>query len=98
MKKIMINEFGDESKMILNEVDTPSPKDNEVLVQHKAIGINFIDIYQRTGLYPLNLPSSLGLEASGVVEAIGADVKNFKVGDRATIVYGYQVRLLPTAN
>ena len=67
MKKIMINEFGDESKMILNEVDTPSPKDNEVLVQHKAIGINFIDIYQRTGLYPLNLPSSLGLEASGVV-------------------------------
>jgi len=88
MKKIIINEFGDESKMILNEVDTPSPKDNEVLVQHKAIGINFIDIYQRTGLYPMNLPSSLGLEASGVVEAIGADVKNFKVGDRVCYCNG----------
>ena len=88
MKKIMINAFGDESKMILNEVDTPSPKDNEVLVQHKAIGINFIDIYQRTGLYPLSLPSSLGLEASGVVEAIGGNVKNFNVGDRVCYCNG----------
>ena len=51
-------------------------------VKHTAIGVNFIDTYHRTGLYPLPLPSGLGSEAAGVVEALGAGVTGFKVGER----------------
>jgi NADPH2:quinone reductase len=88
MKKIILNKCGDAEQMELAEVEIPSPSADQVLVKHKAIGINFIDIYQRNGLYPLNLPSGLGLEASGVVEAIGELVKNFKVGDRVCYCNG----------
>ena len=59
------------------------PAEGEVLVRHKAVGLNFIDVYHRTGLYPLPaLPAVPGLEASGIVEQVGADVKEFKPGDR----------------
>ena len=51
-------------------------------VRHTAIGVNFIDIYHRSGLYPLPMPSGLGSEAAGVVEALGAGVTGFKVGER----------------
>lgn len=88
MKKIILNKCGDAEQMELAEVEIPSPSADQVLVKHKAIGINFIDIYQRNGLYPLNLPSGLGLEASGVVEAVGELVKNFKVGDRVCYCNG----------
>lgn len=88
MKKIILNKCGDAEQMELAEVEVPSPSADQVLVKHKAIGINFIDIYQRNGLYPLNLPSGLGLEASGVVEAVGDLVKNFKVGDRVCYCNG----------
>ena len=88
MKKIILNKCGNAEQMELAEVEIPSPSADQVLVKHKAIGINFIDIYQRNGLYPLNLPSGLGLEASGVVEAIGELVKNFKVGDRVCYCNG----------
>lgn len=88
MKKIILNKCGDAEQMELAEVEIPSPSADQVLVKHKAIGINFIDIYQRNGLYPLNLPSGLGLEASGVVEAVGDLVKNFKVGDRVCYCNG----------
>ena len=88
MRKIILNETGDAEQMELTEVEIPSASTDQVLVKHAAIGINFIDIYQRSGLYPLNLPSGLGLEASGVVESVGELVKNFKVGDRVCYCNG----------
>lgn len=66
----------------LVEVPVPSPGPGEVLMRHVAVGLNFIDIYQRTGLYPMPLPSGLGREAAGVVEAVGDGVTRFRVGDR----------------
>ena len=54
----------------------------EVLIEHKAIGLNYIDTYHRSGLYPLQLPSGIGAEASGIVKAIGSKVKDFSIGDK----------------
>ena len=69
-------------------IELAKPKKGEVLIRHTAIGVNFIDIYQRTGLYPLSFPAILGGEAAGVVEAVGAGVKGLKVGDRVAYVVG----------
>ena len=88
MKKIILNNFGDEQEMKLIDEEQQKPIDNQVLIKHMAIGVNFIDIYQRTGLYPLNLPSRLGLEASGVVEEVGDKVEEFKKGDRVCYCNG----------
>lgn len=82
------------------EVVLPAPKAGEILVRQTAIGVNFIDIYLRTGLYPLSsLPAVLGVEAAGIVTAVGADVAGLKVGDRvayAGTVGAYATeRLLP---
>jgi NADPH2:quinone reductase len=63
-------------------MDVPRPDDGEVLIRHEAVGLNFIDTYHRSGLYPLPLPSGLGVEAAGVVEAIGAGGTEFAVGNR----------------
>ena len=62
------------------KLDKPGPE--EVLIEHKAIGLNFIDIYHRSGLYPLELHSEIGGEGSGVIKAIGSQVKDFTVGDK----------------
>jgi len=64
------------------EVETPTPGPGQVLVRHEAIGLNFIDAYQRSGLYPMKFPVVLGQEAAGVVEAVGAGVTRLKPGDR----------------
>ena len=88
MKKIILNNFGSEEEMKIVEEEQQKPIDNQVLIKHMAIGVNFIDIYQRTGLYPLNLPSRLGLEASGVVEEVGDKVEEFKKGDRVCYCNG----------
>ncbi len=88
MKKIILNNFGDEQEMKFIDGEEQKPIDNQVLIKHMAIGVNFIDIYQRTGLYPLNLPSRLGLEASGVVEDVGDKVEEFKKGDRVCYCNG----------
>jgi NADPH2:quinone reductase len=69
-------------------VDVPAPASGEATVRHHAIGLNFIDTYHRTGLYPLPLPSGLGLEGAGIVEAIGAGVTEVKVGDRVAYAGG----------
>ena len=61
------------------ELGKPSPE--EVLIEHKAIGLNFIDTYHRSGLYPLELPSGIGGEGSGIIKEIGSKVKDFSVGD-----------------
>ena len=88
MKKVILNNFGDEKEMKFIDGEQQKPTDNQVLVKHMAIGVNFIDIYQRTGLYPLNLPSRLGLEASGIVEEVGEKVGKFKKGDRVCYCNG----------
>lgn len=64
------------------EVETPAPGEGQVLVRHQAIGLNFIDTYFRSGLYPVNFPQVLGQEAAGIVEAVGEGVTRFKPGDR----------------
>ncbi len=69
-----------------SQKDLPAPGPHEVRVRHTAVGVNYIDTYHRSGLYPVPLPSGLGLEAAGVVEATGAEVTTLKPGDR--IAYG----------
>lgn len=64
------------------EADVPSPAPGQILVRHQAVGLNYIDTYHRSGLYPLKLPSGIGLEAAGFVEAVGDGVTRFAVGDR----------------
>lgn len=63
-------------------IDVPAPGEGEIVVRHEAVGLNFIDTYHRSGLYPLPLPSGLGNEAAGVVEAVGPGVDGFREGDR----------------
>ena len=79
---IRIYEFGGTNKMKWEEVTVGDPGPGEVRVKSTAIGLNFIDTYHRTGLYPNQLPLTLGMEGAGVVEKIGPRVKDFKVGDR----------------
>jgi NADPH2:quinone reductase len=64
------------------ELDVPSPGPGQILVRHQAVGLNYIDTYHRSGLYPLKLPTVIGLEAAGLVEAVGEGVTRFQVGDR----------------
>lgn len=86
VKAIRIQENGGPEVLKLVSVTVPAPADDEVTIRQKAIGLNFIDIYFRTGLYPSPLPHGLGFEASGIVEAVGAGVTHLKAGDR--VAYG----------
>ena len=70
------------------EVDVPAPAEGEVRIRHQAVGLNFIDTYHRSGLYPVPLPSGIGQEAAGVIEALGNGVAGFVVGDRVAYVGG----------
>jgi len=81
MKAIRIHEFGGPEVMQYEEVPTPTPGAGQVLVKLAASGLNFIDVYQRTGLYPNDLPYGLGLEGSGTVAAVGAEVSGLREGD-----------------
>ncbi len=81
-KAVQIAAFGGPEQMKLVEVEVGAPGAGEVRVRHMACGLNYIDVYQRTGLYASPLPLNLGMEASGVVEAVGEDVMHLKVGDR----------------
>lgn len=85
MKAIRLEQNGGAEVLALADLPTPEPGAGEVRVRHHAIGVNFIDTYQRSGLYKIGLPSGLGLEAAGVVEDVGVNVTRFKQGDR--IVY-----------
>jgi len=82
MRAIHFEQTGGPEVLQLVEIDAPQPKPGQVLIRHEAIGINFIETYLRSGLYPMKLPSGLGGEAAGVVEAVGDGVTRFKVGDR----------------
>jgi NADPH2:quinone reductase len=100
MKAIRITETGGPEVMKLVDVDVGNPGPGQVRVRQTAIGLNFIDTYHRSGLYPVPLPSGIGLEAAGVVEEVGEGVGHLKIGDR--IAYGVgalgayaEMRLLP---
>ena len=85
MRKIIeISEFGGPSVLKIINKNLDKLKPNEVLVQNKSIGLNFIDTYHRSGLYPLPLPSGIGLEAAGEIIEVGSNVKLFKIGDRVS--------------
>ncbi|MBI1260246.1 MAG: NADPH:quinone reductase [Rhizobiales bacterium] len=86
MKAIRIHKTGGPEVMTLEEVALPAPAKGQVTIRHTAIGVNFIDTYHRSGLYPLPLPAGIGLEAAGVIEALGEGVTDFKIGDR--VAYG----------
>ncbi len=81
MRAIRFSETGGPDVLEVVEVETPQPRAGQILIRHEAVGINFIDTYQRSGLYPMNLPAGLGSEAAGTVEAVGEGVTRFKVGD-----------------
>jgi NADPH2:quinone reductase len=81
MLAIRIHETGGAEKMVADDVALPNPGTGEVRFRVEAAGVNFIDIYQRSGLYPVKLPHTLGMEAAGTVTAVGPDVTEFKVGD-----------------
>jgi NADPH2:quinone reductase len=79
---IRVHEVGGPEQMIWEEVPLPDPKPGEVLIRQKAVGLNYIDVYFRTGLYKAPLPTGIGMEGAGVVEAVGDGVKDLAVGDR----------------
>ena len=82
MQAIEIKKTGGPEVLELKDIKLEDPKDGEVLIKHTAIGLNYIDTYHRSGLYPLPLPSGIGLEAAGIIEKIGKNVGDFKEGDK----------------
>jgi NADPH2:quinone reductase len=88
MRAIRLDQTGGPEVLRLEDVPTPQPGAGEILIRHEAIGVNFIDTYMRSGLYPLALPSGLGQEGAGVVTAVGEGVTRFKAGDRAAYAMG----------
>lgn len=83
---IQFHKPGKPSVLKWEEVKLGKPRKGQAQVRHTAIGLNYIDTYQRSGLYPLPLPSGLGMEAAGIIEAVGSGVSHVKVGDR--VAYG----------
>jgi NADPH2:quinone reductase len=103
VKAIQLEAHGGPEVLKLVDVEVPPPGPNEVTVRQHAAGLNFIDIYYRTGLYPHPLPHGLGFEGAGVVEAVGSEVAHIKKGDR--VAYGQsplgayaEMRNVPAAN
>jgi NADPH2:quinone reductase len=82
MKAVKIKKNGGPEVLDIEEITLRKPVKDEVLIEHAAIGLNYIDTYHRSGLYPLMMPSGLGMEASGIIKEVGPDVSNFSVEDR----------------
>ncbi len=89
MRVIEIAEVGGPEVLSLVERPKPTPGPGEILIRQTAIGLNFIDTYYRSGLYPMPLPGVLGSEGAGVIEAVGEGVTRFKIGDRAAYAGGF---------
>ena len=103
MYYINFSKTGGPEVLNYEKLSISEPKENEVLIKHSAIGLNFIDTYHRSGLYPVPLPSSIGLEGAGIIEKVGPSVKNFKEGDKvayaAAPLGSYSThRIYPTKN
>jgi NADPH2:quinone reductase len=82
MKAVRVHKYGGPEVLTIDEVPVPEPKAGETRVKIEAIGVNYIDIYQRTGLYPLQTPFTLGKEGAGIVDAVGPNVTEVKKGER----------------
>ena len=82
-RAICIDQHGGPEQLKLVQVTVGEPGPGEIRIRHHAVGLNFIDVYQRSGLYPMPMPLQLGMEAAGVVEAVGEGVTHLQVGDRA---------------
>jgi len=103
MYSINFSKTGGPEVLKYEKLSISEPKENEVLIKHSAIGLNFIDTYHRSGLYPVPLPSGIGLEGAGIIEKVGPGVKNFKEGDKvayaAAPLGSYSThRIYPTKN
>jgi NADPH2:quinone reductase len=100
---VQIAQHGGPEEMKLVDLPVGQPGPGEIRIRHKGIGLNYIDVYQRTGLYPFPMPLSLGMEASGVVEAVGEGVMHLKAGDRAAYASNppgsyCEARVMPAKN
>ena len=84
MKVATISKIGGPEVIELKEITLEKPDADEVTIEHKAIGLNYIDTYHRSGLYPLKLPSRIGAEGAGVITHLGSNIKNFKAGDKVS--------------
>ena len=84
MKEATISKNGGPEVIELKEITLEKPDADEVTIEHKAIGLNYIDTYHRSGLYPLKLPSRIGAEGAGIITHLGSNIKNFKVGDKVS--------------
>lgn len=82
-KAVRIRQTGGAEVLELADVEAGQPGPGEIRIRHHAVGLNFIDVYHRTGLYPLPMPATIGMEAAGVVEAVGEGVTHLQAGDRA---------------
>lgn len=82
-KTIRISQFGGPEVLQLEALEVGAPGPGEVRIRHEACGLNYIDVYHRTGAYPNNLPLALGMEGAGLIEAVGEGVTHLKIGDRA---------------
>ena len=82
MRAAEINKTGGPEVIEIKDIKLDDPKSGEVTIKNEAIGLNYIDTYHRSGLYPVQLPSGIGLEGAGIIEKIGPDVTNFKEGDK----------------
>ncbi|MGQ0834386.1 MAG: quinone oxidoreductase family protein [Gammaproteobacteria bacterium] len=99
-KAIVLKQHGGPEMLALEELEPGAPGEGELQVRHTAIGVNYIDVYDRTGLYPMSLPGVLGREAAGVVAAVGRKVRGFRVGERVAYAHSKpgayaEVRNLP---
>ena len=79
---VEIEKTGGPEILKVKTIKLEKPRPEEVLIEHKAIGLNYIDTYHRSGLYPLQLPSGIGAEASGIIKEVGSKVEGFSVGDK----------------
>ncbi len=86
-RAIRLREAGGPDAMRLEDIEVPSPGEGEVQVRHTAIGLNYIDVYDRSGLYPQAMPAGLGREGAGRVTAVGRKVRGFRAGDRVAYVH-----------
>jgi NADPH2:quinone reductase len=102
-RAVQIARPGGAEELKIVDVSVGEPGPGEIRIRHRAVGLNFIDVYHRTGMYPLAMPAALGMEAAGVVEAVGAGVTHLKAGDRAAYAShppgSYcEVRVMPAKN
>jgi NADPH2:quinone reductase len=88
MLAIQISRVGGPEVLTPQDVPTPEPGPGEIRIRHGAVGLNYIETYQRSGLYPMPLPKVLGQEAAGTVDAVGEGVTRFRIGDRAGFAFG----------